>query len=37
MTSSNGSYSFGMVNLYKGESAASTHRSNLKVGIGYVF
>ena len=30
-------YDYGMVNLYKGENATKTHRSNLKVGIGYVF
>ena len=30
-------YDYGMVNLYKGENAISTHRSNLKVGVGYVF
>ena len=30
-------YDYGMLNLYKGESATRTHRSNLKVGIGYVF
>ncbi len=30
-------YDYGMLNLYKGENATRTHRSNLKVGIGYVF
>ncbi len=30
-------YDYGMLNLYKGENAARTHCSNLKVGVGYVF
>ena len=30
-------YDYGMVNLYKGEKATKTHRSNLKVGLGYLF
>jgi hypothetical protein len=26
-----------MMNLYKGDNAAKTHRSNLKLGLGFVF
>ena len=30
-------YDYGMMNLYKGDNATKTHRSNLKLGIGFVF
>jgi hypothetical protein len=30
-------YDYGMMNLYKGDNAAKTHRSNLKLGLGFVF
>ena len=30
-------YDYGMMNLYKGDNAAKTHRSNLKLGVGFVF
>ncbi len=30
-------YDYGMMNLYKGENAINTHRSNLKVGVGFLF
>ena len=30
-------YDYGLMNLYKGENATNTHRSNLKLGLGFVF
>lgn len=30
-------YDYGLMNLYKGENAIKTHRSNLKLGLGFVF
>ena len=30
-------YDYGMMNLYKGDNATKTHRSNLKLGLGFVF
>ena len=30
-------YDYGMMNLYKGDNATQTHRSNLKLGVGFVF
>ena len=30
-------YDYGLMNLYKGENATQTHRSNLKLGVGFVF
>ena len=30
-------YDYGMMNLYKGDNAAKTHRSNLKLGVGFAF
>ena len=30
-------YDYGMMNLYKGDNATKTHRSNLKLGVGFVF
>ena len=30
-------YDYGMMNLYKGDNAPKTHRSNLKLGLGFVF
>ena len=30
-------YDYGMMNLYKGDNATNTHRSNLKLGLGFVF
>ena len=30
-------YDYGMMNLYKGDNAAKTHRSNLKLGLGFAF
>ena len=30
-------YDYGMMNLYKGDNATQTHRSNLKIGLGFVF
>ena len=30
-------YDYGMMNLYKGENATKTHRSNLKLGVGFAF
>ena len=30
-------YDYGLMNLYKGENAIKTHRSNLKFGLGFVF
>ena len=30
-------YDYGMMNQYKGDNAASCHRSNLKLGVGFVF
>ena len=30
-------YDYGMMNLYKGDNAAQSHRSNLKIGLGFVF
>ena len=30
-------YDYGMMNLYKGDNAVKTHRSNLKLGVGFVF
>ena len=30
-------YDYGMMNQYKGDNAASCHRSNLKIGVGYEF
>ena len=30
-------YDYGMMNLYTGDSATKTHRSNLKLGLGFVF
>ena len=30
-------YDYGMMNLYKGDNAATSHRSNIKLGIGYAF
>ena len=30
-------YDYGLMNLYKGENATKTHRSNLKLGIGFIF
>ena len=30
-------YDYGLMNLYKGENATKTHRSNLKLGLGFVF
>ena len=30
-------YDYGMMNLYKGDNATKTHRSNLKLGIGFCF
>ena len=30
-------YDYGMMNLYKGDNATKTHRSNLKIGLGFEF
>lgn len=30
-------YDYGMMNQYKGDNAASAHRSNLKIGVGFAF
>ena len=30
-------YDYGLMNLYKDENAIQTHRSNLKLGVGFVF
>ena len=30
-------YDYGLMNLYKGDNAVKTHRSNLKIGLGFVF
>ena len=30
-------YDYGMMNQYKGDNAASCHRSNLKLGVGFCF
>lgn len=30
-------YDYGLMNLYKGDNAVKTHRSNLKLGLGFVF
>ena len=30
-------YDYGMMNQYKGDNAANCHRSNLKLGVGFVF
>lgn len=30
-------YDYGMMNLYKGDNAVTSHRSNIKLGIGYAF
>ena len=30
-------YDYGLMNLYKGNNATNTHRSNLKLGLGFVF
>ena len=30
-------YDYGMMNQYKGDNAASCHRSNLKLGVGFAF
>ena len=30
-------YDYGMMNQYKGDNAANCHRSNLKLGLGFVF
>ena len=30
-------YDYGMMNLYKGDNATKTHRSNLKLGVGFAF
>ena len=30
-------YDYGMMNLYKGDNATKTHRSNLKLGVGFCF
>lgn len=30
-------YDYGLMNLYKGDNAAKSHRSNLKIGVGFVF
>ena len=30
-------YDYGMMNLYKGDNATQTHRSNIKIGVGYLF
>ena len=30
-------YDYGLMNLYKGENATKTHRSNLKLGLGFIF
>ena len=30
-------YDYGMMNLFKGDNATQTHRSNIKIGVGYLF
>ena len=30
-------YDYGMMNLYQGDNAEQSHRSNLKIGVGYAF
>ena len=30
-------YDYGMMNLYKGDNAVKTHRSNIKLGVGFAF
>ncbi|MBR5176243.1 MAG: PorT family protein [Bacteroidales bacterium] len=30
-------YDYGLMNLYKGENATKSHRSNLKIGLGFLF